>query len=128
MPTTPAELCGRIFSVIEATQDAALGELNRGVSAMYAATSTNPSLVLPRLINRRMAHHRKLLRDKGGLAVTLDSRLAELFHQVNEMGGVPGALSSVGQSQFALGYFAERRDRFTKRTGEPPSDTQEEMQ
>lgn len=120
-----AEYCGRLLSVLEQTQDDALGDnLNRGVAASYSAAAATPQLVFPRLINKRMAHHRRLLRDKPGAAINLDRALGEIVSKLEEAGGFPAQLSPKQQSEFALGYFHQRQQRFQPRRPQATDETE----
>ncbi len=124
MRRTPSELCGRILSALEETQDKALGtELNRGVVASYAAASTTPQLAFPRLLSRRNAYLKRLRRDNAGAAVALDRKLGLLMSELQEAGGFPADSRPRGRAQFALGYFHERQARFTKADHEPKNDS-----
>ncbi len=120
LPRTPAELCGRVFAVLEETQQRALGDnVNRGVVATYGAASSTPHLAFPRLLARRNGHIHRLRRDNRGAAIALERKLGELMSELHEAGGFPARLTPTDQAQFALGYFHERQARFTPKSDDP---------
>jgi CRISPR-associated protein Csd1 len=121
-PTTPtlnphhpsaAYHCGRLMYLLAQVQEAALGEVNAGlVQRYYGAASTTPALVLGRLTRLSQAHLAKLGRDKGGLAVHLEQNIALVWATLGQ--GLPKTLNLEEQSLFALGYYQQMAQRYTK--------------
>ena len=109
----PAYICGRIFSVLEGIQRAALGkDINAGIRERYFSfASTNPSPAFGRLIKMSQNHLTKLKGEKAGLAVILDKELAELFSKINEF---PAVFSLEEQGQFAIGYYHQKQDTYSR--------------
>ena len=120
----PAYLCGRIMALLDAIQEVALGDVGAGVvSRYYAAASTTPALVLGRMIrNAQVAHFPKARGDqsKKGLAIKIERQIQELMSQMTS--APPATLDLQEQTLFALGFYQQRADRFTK-TSADKSDT-----
>lgn len=111
--TDAAYAAGRIFAVLESIQTAALGsELNAPIrDRFYSAASTNPAATFGRLIKLSQAHLSKLRGEKPGLAVVLDKKLGELFSTITNF---PAIFSLEEQGRFAVGYYHQRQDNFTR--------------
>lgn len=110
---TAAYICGRLFSVLEGIQRAALGkDVNAGIRERYFSfASTNPSPAFGRLMKMSQNHLTKLRGEKAGLAVILDKELAELFSKINAF---PNVFSLEEQGQFAIGYYHQKQDTFNR--------------
>lgn len=108
-----AHMAGRIFAVLESIQTAALGkDLNAPIrDRFYSAASTTPAPAFGRLIKMSQNHLSKLRGEKPGLAVTLDKQLGELFASVRAF---PSIFSLEEQGQFAIGYYHQRQENFSK--------------
>lgn len=108
----PAYHCGRLMAVYAQLQQAALGGVGAGVvQRYYAAASAMPALIFGRLARLSMAHLGKL--DKG-LARWYEQRLADIWARIRDR--VPRVLDLEGQSLFALGYYQQLADLWTKKT------------
>ena len=108
----PAYLYGRLLSVFEQIQYAALGDINANVvDKFYGVFSAAPALVFNRLFNNAQNHLRKLRGERPGTFVSLDRRLTEL---VSELPPTPPSsqLSMLDQGRFALGYYHQRAKQF----------------
>ena len=109
--THPAYICGRLLSVFEQMQYAALGDVNSSVTDKYFGTfSVAPAMVLGRLFANSQNHLRRLRGEKPGQAVVLDKLLAEMSQKL----AVPPdrQLSLRDQGRFALGYYHQKAKRF----------------
>jgi len=108
-------LLGRLFATMERTQSLALGtDLNAGLrDRFYATASSAPTSVLPWLQKMNGQHLRKLKRDKPGAAVNLEKLIGEVYGKISA-DGVPSYLAPEDQCRFAVGYFHQRQDFFTK--------------
>ena len=113
-----AHIAGRIFAVLESIQTAALGkELNAPLrDRFYSAASTTPAPAFGRLIKMSQNHLGKLRGEKPGLAVTLDKQLGELFTSIRAF---PATFSLEEQGKFAIGYYHQRQENFSKPSTEP---------
>lgn len=101
---------GRLFAALERTQEDAMPGLNATVKDRYfGAASATPSSVFPRLIRMSQHHVHKL---EGGKKVVAEKRMQEIMGRFNEF---PAHLSLADQGLFALGYYHQRQDFFTKK-------------
>lgn len=101
---------GRLFAVLERAQQAALGDVNATIrDRFYGAASATPVTVFPRLIKLKNHHLTKL--DNRGQAVNLEKEIGEIIGAIN---GFPTHLSLDDQGRFAVGYYHQRQDYFTK--------------
>jgi CRISPR-associated protein Csd1 len=113
----PAYLLGRLFAALEKTQDDALGNLNTGIrDRFYSAASATPVSVFPRLIRTYQHHLSKL---NGGAKVNRDKLVQEILSSISGE-GFPSQLSLKKQGIFAIGYYHQRKDFFTKREAVDP--------
>ncbi len=108
----PAYRLGRLFSALEKTQRDALGEnLNKTIrDAFYSSASATPGSVFPRLLRTYQHHLAKL---EGGHRVNRERLVQNILEP---MTGFPGQLSLTDQGLFAIGYYHQTRDFYTKRT------------
>ena len=108
--TDPAYLLGRLFAALEKTQTDALGELNAGLRAKYySGASATPASVFPRILRTYQHHLAKL---EGGQKVNRERLLQELMSHLNDF---PSHLNLKSQGNFALGFYHQRKDFFTKK-------------
>lgn len=110
----PAYISGRIFAVLENIQSAALGDnLNAPIKdRFFSSASTNPSSAFGRLFKMSNNHLSKLRGDKPGYAVNLEKKLGELVSHITEF---PVIFTLEEQGQFAIGYYHQRQENFTKK-------------
>lgn len=109
----PAYLLGRLFSALEKTQNDALGDINAGLKdKYYSSASATPASVYPRIL-RTNAHH--LAKLSGGHRVVRESLIQEIIGGLNEF---PPHLNLKEQGIFAIGYYHQRKDFFTKKPSE----------
>jgi CRISPR-associated protein Csd1 len=120
----PAYLYGRLLSLLDQIQNAALGEVNCSVvDKYYRSMSVRPHLIAPRLIGYAQAHLRKLRVDpkKKGTTIWLSQRLTELVNLLPLRGAVE-RLPLGDQGLFVMGFYHQQADRYTpKDTTQPPS-------
>jgi len=111
--TTPSYLLGRLFAALEKTQEDALGgNINAGIrDRFYSAASATPASVYPRLIRTYQHHLSKL---NSGAKVNRD-RLVQDILATLDAAGFPNQLSLKNQGIFAIGYYHQRKDFFTKK-------------
>jgi CRISPR-associated protein Csd1 len=103
---SPAYLCGRLLTVLEAIQRAALPDINATIVDRYFGTASSaPAAVFGKLLRGAQPHLGKLRRDKPGSYRALQQRLEEV--QVG-LQGFPKTLSLTDQGLFALGYYHQR--------------------
>jgi CRISPR-associated protein Csd1 len=101
---------GRMFSLLEQGQAAAVKSANSSLGDQYfASASATPGRILPVLIAKfRKAHKRRI---EGTLGHWIDARIADVLQGVEEM---PTTLTLPEQGRFALGYYHQRAWRAPK--------------
>lgn len=105
---------GRLFSLLENAQRAALGDkLNATIrDRYYGAASATPANVFPVLLRNTQHHLSRLRKDKPGLAVTLEKDIGETIALLDVF---PRSLCIESQGNFAIGYYHQTRARFAGR-------------
>jgi CRISPR-associated protein Csd1 len=110
--TDPAYLLGRLFSAMEKTQEDALGNVNAGIrDRFYSAASATPASVFPRMLRTYQHHLSKL----SGGAKVLRERLVQEILSSMDSSGFPNQFPLKKQGIFAIGYYHQRKDFFTKK-------------
>lgn len=103
---------GRLFAVLERTQEAANPNINTTIKdRFFNSASSTPSLVFPTLINLAQKHLAKL---NEGQRITLDKSIGELSDKLGET--FPKQLMLAEQGAFQLGYYQQRQEFFKKKT------------
>ena len=106
----PSYHMGRLFASLERAQEDASPGLNATIKDRYfGAASSTPSSVFPRLIRMSQHYVRKL---DGGKKVVTEKRLQEIMGRLDEF---PPHLGLADQGLFAIGYYHQRQDFFTKK-------------
>ena len=107
---------GRLFAVLERAQALASGDLNATIrDRFYGAASATPVTAFPYLLNKLAPHHLNKL--ATGQKVWLESLIGQILEAVTQF---PPHLNLDDQGRFAIGYYHQRQDFFTKK----PSDNQ----
>lgn len=115
----PAYLLGRLFAALEKTQEDALGNVNAGIrDRFYSAASSTPASVFPRLLRTYQHHLSKL---NGGAKVNRERMVQEIVASV-DASGFPNQFALKKQGIFAIGYYHQRKDFFTKKETAPTSE------
>lgn len=111
-----AYLLGRLFGALEKTQRDALGDINAGIrDRFYSGASATPASVFPRLMRTYQHHLAKL---EGGFKVNRERLVQEIYNGLTE---IPKHLSLESQGLFAVGYYHQMRDFYTKREENKPA-------
>ena len=102
---------GRLFAVLEKIQE----EANPGIKATirdrnYAAASSSPVTVFGRLMTLKNHHLSKL--DSPGRRINLERLIGEIVLDIRDF---PAHLNLDEQGRFAIGYYHQRQDLFTKK-------------
>ena len=107
----PAYRLGRLFAALEKTQKDALGEgLNTTIrDSSYGAASSTPGTIFPRLLRTYQHHLAKL---EGGRKVNREKLVQEIMAP---LGTFPAHLNLPDQGLFAVGYYHQTREFYTKR-------------
>ena len=109
--TNPAYRLGRLFAVLEKIQEEASPGLNATIrDRYYGAASSTPVAVFTTLLRLKNHHLGKL---SPGRRINLERLIGEI------MGGIadfPRQLPLPEQGRFALGYYHQRQDFYTRKT------------
>ena len=112
--TNPAYRLGRLFAVLERIQDSSAGgpgNINSTIrDRYYGAASSTPVAVFTTLLRLKNAHLKKLTL---GQSTWFEKLVGEILDAVSDF---PKHLSLPDQGRFALGYYQQRQDFFTKKT------------
>lgn len=109
----PGYLLGRLFFLLENTQQAALGrQINAPIrDRYYGAASAMPASVFPILVRNAMHHLGRLRKDKPGLSVRLEKDIGEVMDRLGT--AFPRSLGIEAQGHFAIGYYHQAHARFS---------------
>jgi CRISPR-associated protein Csd1 len=106
----PAYRLGRLFAVLEKIQEEASPGLNATIrDRYYGAASSTPVAVFTTLLRLKNAHLKKLM---PGRVTGFEKLLGEVLGPVTDF---PKHLPLPDQGRFALGYYHQRQDFFTKK-------------
>ena len=109
----PAYLLGRLFAVLEKVQKDAIPNANATIKDRYfGAASATPKIVFPQLLRMSQNHIAKTKKEKPAWAINSDKQIGEIFQNINEF---PAHLSLNDQGLFAIGYYHQRQDIYTKK-------------
>ena len=101
---------GRLFAVLEKVQEEANPGLNATIrDKFYASASSTPNAVLGNLMRLKNHHLGKL---SQGRSIYFEKLLGEV---IAEIPFFPAHLSLDEQGNFAIGYYHQRQDFFTKK-------------
>jgi CRISPR-associated protein Csd1 len=110
---SPAYRLGRLFAALERIQESAAGgpgKLNSTIrDRYYGAASSTPVAVFTTLLRLKNAHLKKL---SVGQSAWFEKLLGEILDTVTDF---PKHLPLPDQGRFALGYYHQRQDFFTKK-------------
>lgn len=107
-----AYLCGRLMAVYSVIQEKAMPEVNVGVAERYYASAmAGPGLVIGKLSQLSQYHLAKLDR---GRAVYFEKILTDIYQNMGNQ-EIPMALTMMQQTEFALGYYQQRAEIFSKK-------------
>jgi CRISPR-associated protein Csd1 len=107
---SPAYRMGRLFATLEKIQEEASPGLNATIrDRYYGAASSTPVAVFTTLLRLKNSHLKKLSVGRG---VGFEKLLGEILSTVADF---PKHLPLQDQGRFALGYYHQRQDFFTKK-------------
>jgi CRISPR-associated protein Csd1 len=113
----PGYLLGRLFSVYEQIQIAALGgNVNATIKdKFYGAAASQPRKIFPTLDKGSRRHLSKLGKNRKGYQIVLERRVGEIMEAMSPAEDpFPSHLPDKQQGLFALGYYHQRNDFFAK--------------
>jgi CRISPR-associated protein Csd1 len=104
-------LLGRLFAALEKIQE----EANPGINAtirdrFYGAASATPVVAFIHLM--RLKNHHLAKMDNRGRVTNLERLLGQIVSGIQEF---PSLLSLPDQGRFAVGYYHQRQDLFTRK-------------
>lgn len=105
----PAYRLGRLFAVLEKTQEEASPGLNATIrDRYYSAASSTPVSVFTTLLRLKNHHLGKLSR---GRAIQMEKLIGDIMEGLSDF---PRQLTLPDQGRFALGYYHQRQSFFAK--------------
>jgi CRISPR-associated protein Csd1 len=108
---------GRLFAVLEKIQEETSPGLNATIrDRYYGAASSTPVTVFTTLLRLKNAHLKKL---SSGRSQWFEKLLGEVLAPVQDF---PRQLPLPDQGRFALGYYHQRQDFFTRKTQDTAPD------
>ncbi len=103
---------GRLFAALEKIQEEANPGLNATIrERFYGAACASPVTVFANLM--RLKNHHLAKMDNKGRVVNFERLLSEIVGRFNDF---PAHLDLHEQGRFAIGYYHQRQDFFTKKT------------
>ncbi|NCC49923.1 MAG: type I-C CRISPR-associated protein Cas8c/Csd1 [Spartobacteria bacterium] len=109
---------GRLFAVLERIQEQAQTGLNKTIRDTYFGAACSSPLVTFKRLQDLAVHHLAKIRNSGKSTVWLDKLLQEVMDKLPSA-GLPATLTLEDQGRFAIGYYHQRQDFFTKKEQEP---------
>lgn len=107
--TNTAYRLGRLFALLERTQENALGDINATIKDRYFPTaSATPGVVFPTLLKLNIHHLAKL--DSKGKWLEI-----EIGKVLDEIQAFPANFNMEDQGLFILGYYHQRQSFFKKK-------------
>lgn len=110
----PAYRLGRLFAVLELIQEKASPGINTTIrDRFYGAAASSPVTVFPQLLKLKNHHVAKL---PTGSKVYFESLIGEIIDGIDgSKAEMPAHLALEDQGRFAVGYYHQRQDYFTKK-------------
>ena len=110
---------GRLFAVLEKIQERANPGINTTIrDRFYGAASSTPVAVFPRLLSLKNSHLKKV---SDGEKIYYEKLIGEI---VCEIKSFPTNLALNDQAHFAIGYYHQRQDFFTKKSDKAEKETE----
>ncbi len=121
--TDVAYRLGRLFAVLEKTQEEAIPGANATIKdRFFGSASATPRVVFPQLM-RLSQHH--LAKIDVRLKVSKEKLIQSILDGFEPKKGFPAHLTLEGQGMFALGYYHQRKALFTKKTADENKEQEE---
>ena len=104
---------GRLFAVLEKIQEEANPGLNATIrDRYYGSASSSPVTVFSTLLKLSKHHLAKL---NKGRTVNIERLIGEIISEIQDF---PANLSIADQGRFAIGYYHQRQNFYTKQTND----------
>lgn len=104
---------GRLFAVLERIQEQAQTGLNKTIrDTFFSSASSSPQVIFKRLQDLAV-HHLAKIRNSGKNTTWLEMLMQEVMGKIPAQ-GIPSTLQLDDQGRFAVGYYHQRQDFFTK--------------
>ena len=108
---------GRLFAVLEKTQEEASPGINATIrDRYYGGASSTPVSVFSTLLKLKNHHINKL--DNKGRATNLEKLIGQIMEAITDF---PPNLSMADQGRFAIGYYHQRQNFFKKKPDQTPA-------
>lgn len=115
---------GRLFATLEKIQAEAQGSINATIrDRFYGSASCSPATVFGSLMKLNKHHLSKL--ENPGRRIFFDNLLGEIIAGIDAEEAFPPYLSLEAQGRFAIGYYHQTRDFFTKKADKQQSQDKE---
>jgi CRISPR-associated protein Csd1 len=112
--SNPGYVLGRLFALLEKTQERASPGINATIrDRFYGAASTSPVTAFPYLMKLKNFHIAKL--ENKGEVINTEKQIGEILSKLEAASAFPAHLSLQDQGRFAVGYYHQRQDLFTKK-------------
>ena len=106
---------GRLFAALEKIQQEANPGLNATIrDRFYGAASGTPITVFGNLMRLKNHHLAKL--ENAGRRINFERLLSEIMDGVEARSGFPAHLCLDDQGRFAIGYYHQMQEFYTKKT------------
>ena len=107
-------LLGRLFAILEKTQQAANPDINTTIRDRYFTSAcATPSVIFPRLISLSQAHVKKLKNTMPGAAINYSKLFDDIMGRLTS--SFPSRLSLQDQGIFQIGYYHQKQQFFNKK-------------
>lgn len=118
----PGYVLGRLFSILENVQRAALGDkINATIrDRYYGAASATPASVFPVLLRNAQHHLSRLRKDKPGFSINLEKEVGAAIDLLGSE--FPRSLRIEAQGHFAIGYYHQTQARFARKDNDEQAD------
>ena len=108
---------GRLMAVYAMIQNTALGDVGAGVvERYYTSACSSPALVMGKLATMSQYHLSKIRGTNPGLYIYYTRMLEEITVKIGD--SIPKTFDLKQQSEFALGYYFQRSQRYNDKKTE----------
>lgn len=105
---------GRLFAVLERIQGKAQKGIKKTIRDTYFGAATSSPLTTFKRLDDLSVHHLAKIRNSGQPITWFEQMKQEVFGLIPPS-GIPAILKMEDQARFAVGYYHQRQDFFTKK-------------